>query len=85
MHFVAADQFEPLNIARAQSQIAVLVLRLFDDQHRRIDFQRVQRLAEFFGLRLFHVERVHHDQLAVGQLRRQRRAQRAQQLLRGKV
>src|ERR1700732_2273021 len=32
MHFVASYQFQSLNVARAQSQVAVFVLRLFDNQ-----------------------------------------------------
>jgi len=46
MHLVAPQQLEPLNIARAQSQILILVLRLFDNQNRLIDLQRIQRLAD---------------------------------------
>src|SRR5271157_644193 len=81
MHLVAAHQLEPLNIAGTQGQIAVLVFRFFHDQHRRIHFQRVERLAEFLGLRFLQVERIHHNDLALGKLGGQRRAQRAQQFL----
>src|ERR1035437_3982821 len=81
MHLVAAYQLKPLDVAGAQCQVVILVLRLFDNQHRLIDLQQVQRLAELLGLGLFHVERIHHDQLAVRQFRSQRRAQRAHQLL----
>src|SRR5690242_21103340 len=42
--------------------------------------QGIQRLAEILGLRFLQVESIHDDQLAIGKLRGQRRAQRAQQL-----
>src|SRR5215469_4397470 len=41
----------------------------------------VERFPEWLRLRLFHIEGVDHDQLAVSELGRQRRAQGAQQLL----
>src|SRR5579863_4521654 len=81
MHVISPHQFEPVNVARAQFQVAILMLRRFHDQHRRSHFQRIERLAKFLGLWLFHVERIHHDQLPVGKFRRQRRTQGAQQFL----
>ena len=65
MHFIGPHQLEPGKVARAQCQIVILVLRLFDNENRLIHLQGVQRLAELLGLWLFHVEHIHHDQLPV--------------------
>src|SRR5580700_1758073 len=80
MHFGAAHQFEPVNIARAQFQVAILVFRGLDDQNCLVDFESAEGFAEFLGLRFLHVEGINDDQFSVGQLRGQCRAQRAQQL-----
>src|SRR5664279_4329173 len=55
--------------------------RAFHQQGRAFRVQLVKRLAELFALRFLHLEAFHYHQLAIGQLGRQRRAQRAQQLL----
>src|SRR5438309_2631400 len=81
MNHVALYQFRPGNIARAQLEVAVSVFRDFYQQRRLFDLQLVERLAECLRLHFFHVERIHDRELAIGKLRSQRRAQRAQQLL----
>src|SRR4051812_6266849 len=81
MHFVPPHQFKPVDIARAQLQIAVVVLRRFDHQHRLVHLQGYERLLEFLRLGFLQIECIHHDQFAIGKLRGQRRPQRAQQLL----
>src|ERR1017187_3786259 len=80
MNLVARYELETFNVARAQFQIAIGGVRRFHDQHRLFNLERLERGPEFLGLRLLHVERVHNRQLAIGKLRRQRRAQRAQKL-----
>src|ERR1035437_1941307 len=62
-------------------KVVIFAGRAFHQQGRTFRVQLVQRLAELFALRFLHLEALHHDQLAIGQLGRQRRAQRAQQLL----
>ena len=84
MHFIAGDQLRARNIARTQIEIAIPVIRHFHQQGGFLDLQLVERLAEHLGLHFFHVERVHHGELAVRKFRRQCRTQRPQQLLPGK-
>src|SRR5579862_1910744 len=83
MHLIARDQLTAFNIPRAEFEIPVPVVRNFYQQHRLFHLQLVKCLAEDLRLRLFHVEGVHDDELAIGELRRQRRTQRAQQFLLG--
>src|ERR1700721_2745705 len=45
MHLVAAYQLQPLNVASAQSQIAILVLRFFADRTFLTPFQRVKSFS----------------------------------------
>src|SRR3974390_1180655 len=51
MHFIPAHQLEPVDIARAQLQIAVVVLGGLYNENRLLYFQRVKRLLEFLSLR----------------------------------
>src|SRR5438132_1306808 len=69
MNLVAAHQFNSIQIPRTQFQVAVAIFGFFDQQCRRSRFQIVKRLTEQLGLRFFYVERVHHDQLAIANLR----------------
>src|ERR1017187_2069356 len=62
-------------------KVMILAGRAFHRSGRTFRVQLVQRLAELFALRLLHLEALYNDQLAIGQFGRQRRAQRAQQLL----
>src|ERR1019366_389112 len=62
-------------------KVVILAGRAFHQQGRTFRIQLVKRLAELFALRFRHLEALDHDQLAIGQLGRQRRAQRTQQLL----
>ncbi len=65
MHLAAADQFHAFKVPRTQIQIAVAVVRHFHQHRAFIDFQRIERFAKRLRLRFFHIERIHHDQLAV--------------------
>jgi len=42
MHFIARNEFQPLDIARAQFQIAIRGIRRFHNQHRRLHLQRLE-------------------------------------------
>ena len=77
MHFVVEHQFDTLEIARTQHQSLRQRLAVLDNQRRTCDVQLVQRLAIELGLALFDFQRVDHGELAIGQLRSQRRTQRA--------
>ena len=81
VHFVVEHQFHALQVARAQQQRLRKRLAVFDQQRRARHVQLVERAAIELGLGFLDLQRIHHRQLAVGQLRSQRRAQRAQQLL----
>src|SRR5581483_3970755 len=83
MNFIAPHQLKPIDISGAQFQVAIVMLRSFDNQHRLLDFQRVERFLELFGLRFLEVERVDDGQFAVGKLRSQGRTQSAQKLFLG--
>src|SRR6185369_1383702 len=82
MNFAAANQLDPIQVARAQFKIAV-AFRVHQER-RTVDLQRIERFAERLRLRFLHIERIHDDQLAIGKLRRQRRTQRPQDFLAGK-
>src|SRR5579863_2032914 len=62
MHLAPAHQFQPVDIARAQCEVAILVLGFLDDQNRLVDFQRVQQLlareSVVVGTRLRTMHRV---------------------------
>src|SRR5580698_7768421 len=81
VNLVARQQLHAFQIARAQMQVVVLARRVLDQQRRAFGIQLVQRFAEVLGLGSLEIEVLYHYQLAVRQLRRQRGAQRAQQLL----
>src|SRR5580692_4696231 len=55
-----------------------------NQQRRAIDLERIERFAELLRLWLFHIKRIHDDQLAIRELRSQRGTQCTQQLLAGK-
>src|SRR6202522_1681391 len=81
MNVVARNQLKPVDIARAEFEIAITGVRRFYKQHRLVDLERIERRAELLSLCILHFEGIHDDQLAIGKLRRQCRAQRTQQLL----
>src|SRR5215472_17659036 len=81
MYLIPPHQLEAVDIARAQFQIAVIVLRSYNHQHRLIDLQRVQSLLKLLGLRFLQIERTDDYQFAIRKLRRQRRPQSTQQFL----
>src|ERR1700740_678991 len=81
MNRIAFHQFRPWQIPRAQFEIAVSVLGDFHQQRGLLDLQFVERLAKRLRLYFLHVERIHDRDLAIGQLRGQRRPQCSQQLL----
>src|SRR5690349_8328851 len=56
MNFIATNNLETVNVACAQLEITILLLRRLDDQNRRVDLERIQSLAEFLRLRLFQIE-----------------------------
>src|SRR5580693_2759028 len=81
MNFIPRNQLQSVDIARAQLQIAVRRVRRFHNQHRLLNFERVQRSSERLRLCILQLERIHHRQLPIGKLSRQRGTQRAQKLL----
>src|SRR5947209_19231091 len=80
MHLVAAHQFHAFKVAGAEVEIVVLSASIHE-QGGLLDAQRVQRLAEYLAFGFAQLEILDHGELAIGILGRQRRAQRAQQLL----
>src|ERR1019366_6987660 len=77
VHRVTFYQLDTLQVARAQVQVLLgLTDVLFHQQRRALRVQLVQRRAEGLRLGFFQLEVFDHHQLAVGELRRQRRAQR---------
>src|SRR5271170_3985561 len=81
MNRVAAEQLYSLEIARTEDQIAVSVIRHFDQQSGAVNLQLIEGLTESLGLHLLEAEGIDHNQLAVGELGGQSRTQRTQQLL----
>src|SRR5271165_432661 len=82
MDLIARNKLHTLKIARAEMQVLFgLADVLFYQKRCALGVQLVQRFAKLFALGFLQFEALHHNQLAIGQLRRQRRAQRAEQLL----
>src|SRR3954463_15520704 len=86
MDGVAVHQLHTFQVARAQLEVAIAVLRaLLHQQCVLREIQLLEQLAESAGLRFLQVEALDHGQLAIGKLSGERRAQRAQQLLLGEL
>src|SRR5208337_1532883 len=82
MDLIARKKFHTFEIARAEVQVLFgLADVLFHQKRRTLGVQLVQRLAELLALGFLQFEALYHNQPAIGQLRRQRRSQCAEQLL----
>ena len=86
MNLVPRHQLHACQVARTQLQIAIAFLAgSLYQQSRLFHLQGVERLSHLGRLGCFQLKIFYDGQLAIGQLRRQRRAQRAQQLFAGKL
>src|SRR5579875_808606 len=81
MNLAREHKLHTRQVPRPEIQLLVQLARSLDQQRRLFRLKLVERRPVVLGLRLVDVEVLHHRQLAVGNLRRQRRAQRTQQLL----
>ncbi len=77
----AEHKLNALQIARAEIKLLVQLAAALDQQCGLARLELVQRGAEELGLGLGNFERIDNGELAVGNLRSDRRAQRAHQLL----
>src|SRR5438270_13338180 len=88
MHLVSGNQFDSMEVARAQIQVAtmltVLRIQVRDQKRCLLSSQRVQRLAHIFAFCGEYFQTLDHSQLAIGVLAGQSRTQRAKQFLFGK-
>src|SRR6202167_4850015 len=84
MHFLGQHQLHPIEVARTEQQRAAWLLATLDQQGGPLGIKLVQRRAIGLGLGISELQAIDYGQLAIGQLRGQRGAQGAEQLLAGK-